>query len=253
MAPTIDKRKRYDLRKRPTAPVRRNDRQHKCPRQAEPESARKQPASSERYSVLNEVQTGVSKEASQEASKQVLDRDAITVQNQMASPLLRLPGELRNKIYRLVGEKITLGRRNDDFSIYGKRDLPLLLICRQIKYEVSNLLPVHQVLRMEWGYHRFDLRELYLKHQGRTKPSIRATHEVEIHYTFFGILGFMSDFDPDRDSEPRTTKPELLAMFPELQRIKAFGTQGKVLSAAGLKWLKDLCCGDHSGIQMLIT
>lgn len=77
MAPTIDKRKRYDLRKRPTAPVRRNDRQHKCPRQAEPESARKQPASSERYSVLNEVQTGVSKEASQEASKQVLDRDTM--------------------------------------------------------------------------------------------------------------------------------------------------------------------------------
>ena len=156
-------------------------------------------------------------------------------------------------IYRLVGEKLTFGHRAHDFSVFGDRDISLLLTCRQINYEVTHLLPVHQVMRLEWGFGRHDLYEMYLKHLNLVKPSLRATHELAIHYTFFGIVGFVSDFDPDRDSEPRTSNPELLAMFPELQRIEVHGTQGKNLPEVGLAWLKDLCRGERSDIDMVVT
>lgn len=152
-----------------------------------------------------------------------------------------------------MGETITFGHRAHDFSIYGEREFSLLLTCRQINYEASSLLPVHQILRLGWGFDKYDLRELYAKNHGRAKPSIWATHELKIHYTFFGILGFVPDFDPDRDSESCKSKPELLAMFPELQRIEAHGTPGKNLPPVGLVWLKDLCCGDYSGVEMVFN
>jgi hypothetical protein len=167
--------------------------------------------------------------------------------------LLRLPPELRNKIYKLVGQKVTLGRRAQDFSLYGEKDLSLLLTSRQVNYEASSLLPDHQILRLEWGYHGFNLRELYLKHHKRAKLSIWNVSELEIHYTFFGIYGFMQDFDFQRYAKYRQPHPDLLTVFPRLQRIEAFGTQGKILPAFGLAWLKDLCCGDHSEVQVRIT
>lgn len=83
MAPTINWRKRtrhskgYNLRKQPT-PVPSGIRQIKQARQAEAKIVRKkQPASTARYSVLNNQQTMVPKEAPKEAPKLVFDRDAV--------------------------------------------------------------------------------------------------------------------------------------------------------------------------------
>jgi len=175
------------------------------------------------------------------------------VRNQKSSPFLRLPPELRNKIYKLVGQKVTLGRRAQDFSLYGQTDLSLLLTSRQVNHEVSSLLPDHQILRLESGYLGLDLRDLYLKDRERAKLSIWNVSRLEIHYTFFGIYGFMQDFNVRRYLKHRRADPGLLTVFPRLQHVEAFGTQGKILPAIGLAWLKDLCCGDHSELQVRIT
>ena len=175
------------------------------------------------------------------------------MRNQTSSPFLRLPPELRNKIYKLVDQKVTLGRRADDFSLYGEKDLSLLLTCRQINNEAAGLLSNHETLRLEWGYHRLDLRELYLNNLGRPKLSIWDVSTLEIHYTFYGMYGFVSNFEPQWHAEHRQPRSELLLMLPHLQCIKAFGTQGKDLPPAGLAWLKDLCCGDQTGVQVIFT
>jgi hypothetical protein len=168
--------------------------------------------------------------------------------------LLRLPPELRNKIYKLVGQKVTLGRSRKDFSIYGEKDLSLLLTCCQVNHEASSLLPDHQILHLGWGYQGPTLLALYLKDRKRApKLSIWNISELEIHFTFFGIAGFMNDFDFKRYAKRRQSKPDLLTLFPRLQRVEAFGTQGKILTEEGLGWLKDLCCGDHSEIKVRIT
>jgi hypothetical protein len=81
MAPTINFRKRtrqskgYSLRKQPAIPVRPEVRKLKQARQAETKSVRKRPDPTARYSVLNDQQTGVPKEA----PKQVFDRDTMWV------------------------------------------------------------------------------------------------------------------------------------------------------------------------------
>lgn len=170
----------------------------------------------------------------------------------MLSPFLRLPPELRNKIYKLVGQKVTLGRRAKDFSLYGQKDLSLLLTSRQVNHEASSLLPDHQILRLEHGYLGVDLRDLYLKDRKRAKLSIWKASELEIHFLFFGINGFVHDFNAPWYWKRRQAHPDLLRVFPRLQHIEAFGTQGKDLPASGLAWLKDVCCGD-SEIQMRIT
>jgi hypothetical protein len=174
------------------------------------------------------------------------------VRNQTSSPFLRLPPELRNKIYKLVGQKVTLGRRAKDFSLYGQKDLSLLLTSRQVNHEASALLPDHQILRLEHGYLGVDLRDLYLKDRKRAKLSIWKASELEIHFLFFGINGFVHDFNARWYRKRRQAHPDLLRVFPRLQHIEAFGTQGKDLPASGLAWLKDVCCGD-SEIQMRIT
>ena len=79
MAPTINFRKRtreskgYNLRKRSATPVPAGERQVKRARQAETKGVRKKTASKARYSVLDDQQ----KEVHKEAPKQVLDRDSM--------------------------------------------------------------------------------------------------------------------------------------------------------------------------------
>ncbi|UPX16782.1 uncharacterized protein EKO05_0007168 [Ascochyta rabiei] len=65
--------------------------------------------------------------------------DAITKQNHLASPLLRLPAELRNRIYELAFDSATVKR--DLNPCAAKRyhvvfnSARLLLACRQLRYE----------------------------------------------------------------------------------------------------------------------
>ena len=122
-----------------------------------------------------------------------------------------------------------------------------------MNHEASSLLPDHQILRLEWGYLGVDLRDLYLKDRKRAKLSIWNVSELEIHFLFFGINGFVHDFNARWYRKRRKAHPDLLRVFPRLQHIEAFGTQGKDLPASGLAWLKDLCCGDHSELQVRIT
>lgn len=129
----------------------------------------------------------------------------------------------------------------------------MLLTCRQFNYEAAGLISDHQTLRLGWGYHRFDLRDLYLSQLGREKLLIWNVSKLEIHYTFYGIYGFVSNFDPEWHAEHRQPKSELLAMLPNLQHIEAFGTEGKNLPEVGLAWLEDLCCGDRDGIKVVFT
>jgi hypothetical protein len=82
-----------------------------------------------------------------------------TLRNAQESPLLRLPSELRNKIYEyaLGGLKISLGGRSEDGGIWytfsqpinagrfvsiskTRPTAPLMLTCRQI-YTEAELLP----------------------------------------------------------------------------------------------------------------
>jgi hypothetical protein len=152
-----------------------------------------------------------------------------------------------------VGQKVTLGRSRKDFSIYGEKDLSLLLTCRQVNHEASSLLPDHQILHLGWGYQGPQLLSLYRRDRKRaTKLSIWNITELEIHFTFFGIAGFLNEFDFERYYKHRQSKPDLLLLFPRLQHVEAYGTEGKILEEEGLEWLKDLCCGD-SEIKVRIT
>ncbi|KAF1928516.1 uncharacterized protein M421DRAFT_4988 [Didymella exigua CBS 183.55] len=68
------------------------------------------------------------------------DRDTITEANQTNSPLLRLPAELRYKIYALAaGQNVEFGYNHDDEEFYVvKTPSPFLLLCRQTYNETRN-------------------------------------------------------------------------------------------------------------------
>ncbi|KAF1959433.1 hypothetical protein CC80DRAFT_585957 [Byssothecium circinans] len=74
-------------------------------------------------------------------------KEAITLRNQKESPLLRLPGELRNRIYRYALSGITINLYKGDgnkFSTksisHGAHILGLAKVCRQIHAEIDPLL-----------------------------------------------------------------------------------------------------------------
>ncbi|KAF3001553.1 hypothetical protein E8E13_009730 [Curvularia kusanoi] len=87
------------------------------------------------------------------ASSQLLSTDhpnnAITLQNQKQSPLLRLPGELRNKIYGYFFSDYDIHMECEGFSFVGGSEFPHLrgnqlvamsAVCRQLHDETA-LLP----------------------------------------------------------------------------------------------------------------
>lgn len=87
--------------------------------------------------------------------------DTIALRNQQDSPLLRLPAELRNKIYAYVSDyttaKMILHKKPVDKIQFKHDDSGLLLACRQLHYEVQPYINTCQY--MTWcGY----LRELRL-------------------------------------------------------------------------------------------
>ncbi|KAF9693890.1 hypothetical protein EKO04_008539 [Ascochyta lentis] len=65
--------------------------------------------------------------------------DAIAKHNQLGSPLLRLPAELRNRIYKFAFDSATVERDLSPRSTQRYRIVPnssrLLLVCRQLRYE----------------------------------------------------------------------------------------------------------------------
>ncbi|RMZ66580.1 tetratricopeptide-like helical [Pyrenophora seminiperda CCB06] len=81
----------------------------------------------------------------QERRRQLVQRlAAITERNQQTSPLLRLPAELRNKIYNYVFHSPPI-RPYRDHRVYGawaysRRQLSLLQVCRQVYFE-ARLVP----------------------------------------------------------------------------------------------------------------
>ena len=78
-----------------------------------------------------------------------------TQQNQVNSPLLRLPAELRNKIYRLVFDAATL-KKDISPTSSGRYKVALdssrlSRVCRQIRFEAA---PFQQ----DYMYHQLSLR-----------------------------------------------------------------------------------------------
>ncbi|KAI4915323.1 hypothetical protein J4E85_010448 [Alternaria conjuncta] len=93
-----------------------------------------------------------------------MEREAITAANQLRSPLLRLPGEIRNRIY--------------GFVFYGKNTTrtALLTTCKQVGHEAAPVYYSH----IDLSFFDFtDLKNLGLMRQmnqmiARAKPELLA-------------------------------------------------------------------------------
>ncbi|KAF3001308.1 hypothetical protein E8E13_005131 [Curvularia kusanoi] len=70
----------------------------------------------------------------QQIMSDVMTNAAIEQSNADSSPLLRLPGELRNKVYKYALSEYTF-RGDIDDSAFGPHIVALLLACRQIHLE----------------------------------------------------------------------------------------------------------------------
>ncbi|KAJ4345559.1 uncharacterized protein N0V89_011692 [Didymosphaeria variabile] len=86
--------------------------------------------------------------------------EAITIRNQLASPLLRLPGEIRNKIYAYTFPGTVLSV----VPYFGKLKDPkggyyLLFTCRQILVEAKEVCMDNLVLQLPPLKHMFAFRK----------------------------------------------------------------------------------------------
>ncbi|KAH6639878.1 hypothetical protein C7974DRAFT_410826 [Boeremia exigua] len=79
-------------------------------------------------------------------STNIQDRDSITEANQIESPLLRLPAELRNKVYAHVSDTVTV-TYSRSLSVKKSGNV-LLSICRQVNQESRAFVDSPRVLSM---------------------------------------------------------------------------------------------------------
>ena len=136
--------------------------------------------------------------------------DCSSEQNQNGSPLLRLPAELRNKIYAYVSDHITFYYDQQDpyafktFKAKLKHDnYGLLLACQQLLYEAKPYINTHQY--MTWRECFRDLSFSAWTH------SIKMTQIKEI------VLPASQEREHDHSLEYMGS---VIAMWPSLRYIE---------------------------------
>jgi hypothetical protein len=170
--------------------------------------------------------------------------------NQTASPLLRLPAELRNKIFQsaIVHNKF-LVEDPSQAPVPVMSNVGLLLSCRQINHEAAGLVPYSPVVRVgeyvcpceffpvegvDGGFGKYKINE--------------AVQVLEITKVFFNLFSTdYLDFWIDDDRE----RNWLSEIFPNLKRVAVYDcggldSQDETLKESEVEIFRLICYGSDA-------
>ena len=149
--------------------------------------------------------------------------------NQTASPLLRLPAELRNKIFQSsIAKNLFVLEDPSQAPVLAMNNIGLLSSCRQIYHEVKGLVPFRPrpVLRIGKNIHPLNFFRVNCGiSSGYGEYKINSAIQIlEIDNAFFKV--FYSDVSLYRylqGRKPYKTSGWLPEIFPNLKRIVVRG------------------------------
>jgi hypothetical protein len=107
-----------------------------------------------------------------------------TVQNQLKSPLLRLPAELRNQIYTLACKDLVITAKHP--AKLARHPVPpttlsLLIICKQLRFEATPILFSHATVPIA------DVRSLARTPAHLGLETCRQLTSIELSATLFAL------------------------------------------------------------------
>ena len=148
--------------------------------------------------------------------------------NHTASPLLRLPAELRNKIFQSsIAKNLFVLEDPSQAPVLVMNNIGVLSSCRQIYHEVKGLVPFRPrpVLRIGENVHPRKFFRVNYENRGYGEYKINSAIQVlEISGAFFKV--FYSDDSIYRylqGYQPYKSSGWLPEIFPNLKRIVVDG------------------------------
>jgi hypothetical protein len=140
--------------------------------------------------------------------------------NQRNSPLLRLPAELRNRIYELVFHNTTLcviQLRTLSLTMPASRSSGLLHTCRQTRNEASGILFSQAIFALDSMSEVDILLAKIGARRCRTIPAVSSSRYLTYLILDFRTLGL------ERHYRSRWSSFEKLCEFTGLRRVYVFG------------------------------
>lgn len=152
-----------------------------------------------------------------------------TERNKTASPLLRLPAELRIEIYKLVSEKFVLDRFHKRPVQITRTRVPLLSTCRQVRDEASDLDDQSHVLRLETHVSHINFIGTGGEGSSSSEHAMNGKiHTLEIHKSVIQLSNLQIDlFFLYCLDIPRV---RLQNIFPNVKRVELYGDFNHSLS-----------------------
>ncbi|KAI4629102.1 uncharacterized protein J4E87_003363 [Alternaria ethzedia] len=147
----------------------------------------------------------------------------ITLQNQLDSPLLRLPPEIRNKIYAYACSRTQAVFNN---SPRARKSTAIISTCSQMHHEAHAIFFAHATL---------DLRALLFSEFPQTLPHADFRLVTSIHLRSQRITRLL------REDEQLVAERQGAKLFPELERVYVAG------------WSKSRMPKDSLGVDALRT
>ncbi|KAI4915294.1 hypothetical protein J4E85_010419 [Alternaria conjuncta] len=147
----------------------------------------------------------------------------VTLQNQVDSPLLRLPGEIRNKIYAYACSRTQAVFNN---SPRARKSTAIISTCSQMRHEAHAIFFAHATL---------DLRALLFSEFPQTLPHADFQLVTSIHLRSQRIIRLL------REDEHFVAERQGAKLFPELERVYVAG------------WSKSRMPKDSLGVDALRT
>jgi hypothetical protein len=182
------------------------------------------------FSILPSTIDGNALSISQ-STRRSTNNGVSTVRNKTKSPLLRLPAELRNYIYRLALEtaSFTMFEFEGDSVRLIRHDLELPKVCRQINAETKPFLHTFSVLSLragaEWAAQEFDNLVNALDHHRFCDMDIQELRLCDT-MTYF-LLGFMTDSARNRHMWGQADRNCLPQPFASLDRLIVTAVRGE--------------------------
>ncbi|KAI4696813.1 uncharacterized protein J4E88_000992 [Alternaria novae-zelandiae] len=151
------------------------------------------------------------------------EEDEDTLQNQVDSPLLRLPGEIRNKIYAYACSRTQAVFNN---SPRARKSTAIISTCSQMRHEAHAIFFAHATL---------DLGALLFSEFPQTLPHADFQLVTSIHLRSQRITRLL------REDEHLVAERQGAKLFPELERVYVAG------------WSKSRMPKDSLGVDALRT